>query len=207
MHARRVSRSARRVNRDKSEREPPVALIGNITAPTTSIGLTERDFKRSYLPMAIANHWISSSTGSIQFVNLEVENPRSTGIYDLPYEDVIAVYFRVRDGASGSDSEVDVTYQDGTNRHFSYGDNDTSNDMYYVSVGPLSYMVYDYTGQVNLKQGSYRTAANSFISRISISGGGNLIEQTLEVTRLIFTPGGLDVDTSVRSGRNYYPLK
>lgn len=207
MHARRVSRSARRVNRDKSEREPPIAVLGNITAPTTSIGLTERNFKRSYLPMAIANHWISSTPGSIQLVNVSIDNPRTMAPYTLPYDDVVALYLRVRDGTSGSDAEIDITYKNGFNLHNSYGDNDTSNDAYYIWVSPLQFIIYDSTGEKTFKSFNYDEAQNSFIDRIYIGGGGSSVEGTLLVTRLIFTPGGLDADTTVRSGRNYYPLK
>lgn len=59
MHARRV---LKRYNSRKSERDPPIASIGNLFSPTVSRSITQDDFLRYYLPIAIENNWIKPPT-------------------------------------------------------------------------------------------------------------------------------------------------
>lgn len=114
MYARRVNRRVRHTNRQKPERHPPVAVVGNQCRPFTSFNIDKRTFINHILPSALANNWIKNN-GPLEILSMVLDTPSTdTQILTMPVDTVISCdfYWVEKVGADGNYS-IEIYYSNG----------------------------------------------------------------------------------------------
>lgn len=82
MYPKAVSRAVRRINYRKMQRDPPVAVIGNVCSPVITTSLTEKEFRENILPLAEANNWIEYPVYTL--INNQEDITLTSNIIDTP---------------------------------------------------------------------------------------------------------------------------
>lgn len=118
MYGSGASRYANRYNRRKRTRDPPLAVIGNVTSPVHPIGIDERTFRDAYLPMALANQWIK--VPKLTKVTNELDTNQLTAILDISEDlyNTALFYVTVPLDHPGNTFGLEITYFDGSTRVF-----------------------------------------------------------------------------------------
>lgn len=190
MHARRVSSHVKRINKRKSERDPPVAVIGNIAAPTVSQSLNQRTFLNSYLPIALENGWITPGAPDFEF-NSVIETVGSrVNTYDIKASNVIAVVGIVTDNNISSNN-VSISFVLSNGRvigpHNLTTDPSTAGNIFYV-LSP-TFLAFAQTNRPLGTTVILDTPINAPITGITVADGN--LQGSIYLTTITLIGGGI----------------
>ncbi|UPW41436.1 hypothetical protein [Dipodfec virus UA04Rod_2041] len=148
MHARRVSRCVRRINKSKRQRDPPVAVIGNIACPVSTQSINKRDFVNNILPLALKNRWITTPVPTVSLVQRTISASGESSINIEPSFAAIVLRFQIYDLSSANPTFLHVTYGSGIVDTVNFGTSQVSGTEFYCTVSPGEIIIHRSVGTV-----------------------------------------------------------